>query len=336
MQPVRVWVRAPAGRDSILLHDALAGLEDEVRIAEDTESLRSAFHEPEQIGVLLLTQEALTADVISILGDSLEDQPPWSELPLILLVDAYGNTADALSKLQSVLPRAKPLVLQRPIRVSELESAVEAMRRSRLRQYALRDYIAKQSELRRELNHRVKNILATVQALFGLTARKAESLESFAETFQGRLSAMAAVHAVLYESDYGASSLEEILEGVLTPYRQAISFEPAPASLHLPAEIAQSIALIMHELATNASKHGALQAEEGRVTLSWKDSDAQSLRLCWQERNGPPVTQPERAGYGVSFIDATMRSYGGEAEFDYAAEGLSVSLTAPMPRQDIR
>ena len=325
--PVPVWVFAPVGRDAELLR-AHMRREDGLRVAKDARHLASALAEPDEVGVLVMTQEALYADVIDVLSDHLRRQPPWAELPILLLVDPVGNTMAALGRFQEALPRTKVLVLQRPVRMSELETAVDALRRSRRRQYRVAEYVERQEVLRRELNHRVKNILATVQAVYGLTVRKAEDLNAFDGVFQPRLAAMARVHEVLFAGSYGEIDLDEVIRAVLAPYAGDERVALAGPSMKVSSEVAQNLALVLHELATNAAKYGALTSEAGRVALSWTWDEA--LTITWQEAGGPPVTAPDRRGYGVTFIEATMTSLGGEAVFDYAREGLRVAARMPL------
>ena len=328
---IPVLLLAPLGRDARLLAGAIADRDRRVDIVEDELGLAHALGAGD-VGVLVMTQEALGAPVMRALEGHLEAQPPWAELPIVLLVDAAGHTVVALTRFQNALPRSKPLVLQRPIRLSELGSAVETMCQSRLRQYALRDYIERQEALRRELNHRVKNILATVGALHGLTAATATDLDAYVESFEGRLEAMAGVHQVLHEGDYGVTELAAIAEVILSPYRggaSAIEIDGEPT--RLGPEIAQGLALVLHELATNASKYGALSAGTGgRVRLTWARVEDR-FEARWTERGGPAVEAPARSGYGIKFIGMTMRGYGGEARFDYAGDGLVVTLVAPLP-----
>lgn len=326
---VPVWLYAPVGRDAALLRSAVPR-GDGVRTAREPEDLARAFAEPGELGVLVMTQEALTTETLSLLDDALERQPVWSELPIVLLVDAAGNTIEALARLREALPRTKVLVLQRPVRLSELETAVEAQRRSRLRQYELRSYVERQEVLRRELNHRVKNILATVQALYGLTVRTADDLEDFDQVFQPRLTAMARVHEVLFAADYGEVGLGPLARAVLAPYAGDARVAMAGPDATLSSEAGQSLALVIHELATNAAKHGALRAEDGRVRLEWSVRD-DVLELRWTEAGGPPVRPPTRRGYGVSFVEMSLRGLGGEAVLTYEPEGFGMRATLPLP-----
>ena len=328
-QPVPVWIHAPVGRDGQLLLRALSARSQAVHLARDAEDIRRAAAE-DRLGVLVLTSEGMSPDVLSTVTEQVERLPRWAELPIILLVDAANNSVLTLERLQQALPRTKLLVLQRPVRASAIESAVEIMRQSRLRQYALRDFIIQQETLRRELNHRVKNLLATVQAMYGLTFRATSDLKSFDELFQGRLRAMSDVHDLLHAGSYAGTSLREAIESVLRPYggedRVRIENE---TDIKIGPETAQSIALMMHELATNAAKYGALGTREGRVRIDVRRRD-EHVTLDWRETNGPPVTPPSEEGYGTTFISATVHSYGGTVAYDYAPGGLTVRLELPL------
>ena len=326
--PVPVWIHAPVGRDGPLIQRALSGSTDRVRIARDADDIRRASAEG-LLGVLVITGEGLTSDVFAAVGDHIRDMPRWAELPIILLVNAAGNTITTLERLQDALPRTKLLVLQRPVRPSAIESAVEIMRLSRLRQYALRDYIERQDVLRRELNHRVKNILATVQAMYGLTVRAADDLDAFDELFQGRLRAMADVHDLLHARSYTGTSLREAITSVLRPYGEDRLSLIDETELVVSAEAAQGMALMAHELATNAAKYGALRDRDGRVTIHIS-ADDDDVRIRWTERGGPPAGEPGTPGYGTAFVTATVRGYNGDVKYDYGRDGLEVDFRLPV------
>ena len=327
--PVPVWLLAPVGRDAALLKEGLERPSGDVRVLSGERALARALDQEGGHGVLLMTQEALDVDIMDTIEAHLMEQDPWEELPIVLLVDAAGHTVAELSRFQTALPRCKPLVLQRPVRPSELSSAVATMQASRRRQFALGDYIRKQEELRRELNHRVKNILSSVQAVYGLTARSTDDLATFCEVFEGRLGAMAGVHDVLFSNDYGISTLNEAIDPVLRPYREAADVTADGPRVTMGPEVAQSFALVTHELATNAAKYGALSQDGGAVAVSWR-TEGEDFVLGWTETGGPRVTPPKRRGYGTNFIELTMRGYGGTAAFDYASGGLTATLTAPL------
>ena len=326
--PVPIWIYAPIGRDGALLKGTLSSQGDRVHVARDVEDIRRASAE-DRLGVLILTGEGLSAEAFGAISDHVARQPRWAELPVILLVDAPNNTTRTLERLQEALPRAKLLVLQRPVRPSVIDSAVEIMRLSRHEQYALRDYIERQEVLRRELNHRVKNILATVQAMYGLTVRATDTLEEFDGLFQGRLRAMSDVHDLLHVGSYTGTTLSQAIRSVLRPFAEEQVTLTDDAELQIGPEAAQSIALMMHELATNAAKYGALRGADGRVAIHARCEDGMVI-VAWSEETALPIRAPERTGYGTTFVQVTTASFGGEATFDYAPGGLQITLRLPI------
>ena len=327
---LRVAILAAGRSDGDALARALA------RWGVPTERVRNAAELVEalatdRVDLSVLTGETLTERGVQALRDHTERRPAWDSVPLIVLVDGRGNTPATLSRLQGELPQTKLLVLQRPLREAELASALATMRTARERQYALRDHIAQQEELRRELNHRVKNILSTVQAVYALSARHATDDEAFHATYATRLNAMARLHDVLFTGNYGATPLREAVMSTLAPYGAGTA--EGPVSLRGPdnvvsADAAQNLGLIVHELATNAAKYGALSNPAGRVLLEWKVTD-QWLELAWRESGGPPITEPRAKGYGTRFIDATVKQMRGSIERCYEPGGLHVRLSLP-------
>jgi two-component sensor histidine kinase len=151
---------------------------------------------------------------------------------------------------------------------------------------------AQQSLLIRELHHRVKNTLATVQAVVGATARSTSSIDDFYKAFVGRIISLANTHSLLTEAVWQTASLREILEKELSPYNddtgERVAFD-GPA-VELPSEAAVPIGMAIHELTTNAAKYGALSVDAGRVVVSWTaqpEEEGTRLRLTWQEHSGP-------------------------------------------------
>jgi two-component system CheB/CheR fusion protein len=164
---------------------------------------------------------------------------------------------------------------------------------------------SRQKLLLSELTHRVKNILAVVQGLVHQTRRTSESKDDFVRRLEGRFAALASAHGLLVESEWRGADLRELVEGQLTPYvsegkRLRIEGEPVT----LPAEIATPLGLVLHELATNAMKYGALSNDKGRVDVSWNATrnNEQRLKFTWREENGPPVKKPSSHGFGAQLI----------------------------------
>jgi PAS domain S-box-containing protein len=188
-----------------------------------------------------------------------------------------------------------------------------------------------------ELNHRVKNTLATVQSLATQTARGADSPEAFRQAFEGRLIALSQAHDQLTRRHWRSADLRDIVTGATSPYftqspdRIAIEGD----AITLTPRIALTLALALHELSTNAAKYGALSAPPGRVEIRWRISrepgQPQQLFIEWRECEGPPVTAPERRGFGSRFIESSVATeLQGKAQLDFDPAGLRCTMEIPI------
>jgi PAS domain S-box-containing protein len=187
----------------------------------------------------------------------------------------------------------------------------------------------RQALLAREVDHRAKNALALVQSIIRLT--RAKSVEAYVAAVEGRIKALSRVHTVLSHSRWQGADLTGLVEEELAPYRTS---EPdkviayGPHVLLQPAA-AQTLALALHELVTNAAKYGALSSISGRVQLTWELRPG-SLVLQWTETGGPPAQKPATPGFGTRIITASIeRQLSGKAQFDWRADGLRCELTVP-------
>jgi two-component sensor histidine kinase len=183
--------------------------------------------------------------------------------------------------------------------------------------------------LMRESHHRIKNILGLVQVVARQTA--AREPEHFVESFTERVQALAANHDLLIESQWHGADVEDLVRVQLAHFADLVGSRIAVhgPKLRLNSAAAQAIGLAVHELATNASKYGALSNDDGRVDVAWR-SDARSFAISWTERGGPPVRPPDRRGFGSTVVEAmAKRTVGGEVEADYAPSGLGWHLTCP-------
>lgn len=181
-----------------------------------------------------------------------------------------------------------------------------------------------------ELNHRVKNTLASVQAIATQTLRHSTGPSDFAPTFIGRIHALANAHSLLSAATWEGAGLRELIEGqvrigAVSPDRLGVT----GPELDLAPEPALHLALVLHELVTNAHKYGALSVPQGRADISWRVADG-TLRLEWIESGGPPVTPPTRRGFGTALIERSLRAEGGVARSDYAPDGLRWTLDLPF------
>jgi PAS domain S-box-containing protein len=185
----------------------------------------------------------------------------------------------------------------------------------------------------RELHHRVKNTLATVQALMNSTLRASASLEEFRDAFTGRVVALSKTHTLLLDDHLQAVSFRELLCNELEPFddgtcRRVILNGPA---VRLPSDLAVSVGMAIHELTTNAVKYGALSALGGSVTVTWEVVEGRVLKFAWIERNGPPVTPPTRQGFGSQLLQRVLASQvQAEVTIDYAPDGLRVEASLPL------
>ena len=190
----------------------------------------------------------------------------------------------------------------------------------------LKEAEARRTLLVREVDHRARNALAIVQSIVRMT--KSKSIEFYVSTVEGRIAALSTAHALLAESRWEGASLNRLVDEELAPYRSADveRLTIAGPAVFLKPETAQIIALVLHELATNAVKYGALSDAAGKVSLRWQ-CERNKLGLQWEETGGPPVTPPTTKGYGTKVITASIQQQlSGAATFDWRPEGLSFTM----------
>ena len=194
-----------------------------------------------------------------------------------------------------------------------------------------------------ELNHRVKNILAMVQAIASQTLSSAPSPEAARDALEQRLIALASAHDVLTRESWDGAELSDIVAGAVAPHEgePGLRFRTGGPRVRLAPKTAVTLAMALHELATNAVKYGALSARDGWVTLDWTATPAKGgleLNLNWAEHGGPPVSPPERRGFGVRLITRSLAAEQGKVELVYALEGVRcrMGLFAPAPHDPRR
>jgi two-component sensor histidine kinase len=194
---------------------------------------------------------------------------------------------------------------------------------------------AHQRFLLQELSHRSKNLLTLVQSIADQSFRKSNNQKDFQNRFSGRLGGLAASNSLLARGDWRGSSLHELVEFQLAPFIELSSsqLEISGPEVNLSADASQAIGLALHELATNAVKHGALSSSRGQLHISWvvdQSASAGGLKLDWRELGGPLVTTPEQKGFGHVVIKSMIeQAVQGTVELTFAKEGLHWSLQAP-------
>lgn len=231
--------------------------------------------------------------------------------------DSFENfTALVARQIASTLVSVETFEVERDRAktADSLEVEIEHRRRIERHQNLLLD----------ELNHRVKNTLATVQAMAMQTLKGVDMAAR--DTFLARLFALSSQHDLLTLDNWEGASFEGVVRRALRPWREDEHqrFTVEGPAVHLDPKRALALGMGFHELATNAAKYGALSNSTGTIAVSWAlDPDGKSLKLTWQERGGPAVTAPERRGFGLRLIEHGLgRELGGMVRLDFQPEGL--------------
>jgi two-component sensor histidine kinase len=179
-----------------------------------------------------------------------------------------------------------------------------------------------------ELNHRVKNTLATVQSLAFLTLQDATDVKAARHALDARIFSLARAHDMLTERRWSGADLADVVARAMAPFAAAQITREGP-SVEISPKLALALALALHELATNATKYGALSRPEGRIVVRWAAHNDE-IALTWRETGGPPVVAPARRGFGSSLLEQAI--VGGSARLDFASDGVRYSVTAPLER----
>lgn len=185
----------------------------------------------------------------------------------------------------------------------------------------------RQKLLNEELGHRMKNTLALVQAIASQTLRSASDRKAV-HAFNQRVMALSHAHEVLLQQSWSAADMRDVVTGVLRLHGEANRFTIEGESFNLGPKAALSLSLLLHELATNAIKYGALSVPEGHVAIAWSRRDA-DLQLTWTEQGGPPAREPETSGLGSRLIDMGLAGTGRVTKA-YPPSGVNVEFLAPI------
>jgi two-component sensor histidine kinase len=327
-----VLIFAPLGRDADVGVAILEEVGLQATICPDLDALARGLTWG---GCALVTEEALLSSDRRALAQWVAQQPPWSDFPFILLTSRGGSPDFRLPEMLGNVT-----VLERPFHPAVLANAAKSALRARARQREVEAHHERQALLIAELNHRVKNTLATVQSLAHQTFKQPTSSQAARERFEARLMSLSRTHNLLNESSWTGASLREVLALELEPYiadrpQRLVSSGP-PLELQAPAAVA--LGMILHELATNAAKYGALSRANGYLCVEWsvrEEKENQSvLWLRWVERDGPIVMQPSHRGFGSRLIETTARhQLDGRVDLHFDPEGLVCELQMPFEAQ---
>ena len=199
------------------------------------------------------------------------------------------------------------------------------------------DYFAEQNSIRnsltRELNHRVKNTLANVLSIVSLTRRRATDLEDFADGLDGRIRALSATHDLLTKSQWGTTPICDVVQTEMAPYAESdeVGLHLEGPDVELAPNDALSFGLAIHELATNASKYGALSQPGGDVSVTWSLVEDKLARIDWVESGGPPVSQDRKRGFGTELIEKIVaHELKHPVKLEFHPEGVRCQLHVPV------
>jgi two-component sensor histidine kinase len=205
--------------------------------------------------------------------------------------------------------------------------------------YFLRQFASQQSQLVvlvAELDHRVKNILAQVAVVAVSTRQGSRSIDGFLRSLDGRIQSMAAAHTLLSKSGWQSVGLDALVRNQLAPYATDTNTTISGTDIMLTVAETQAVARVLHELVTNAAKHGALSNSGGRVSVNWErkpNGNGTNLSIVWQERDGPPMKSEVQSSYGTDLIrNLIPHELGGKVDLVFDPKGVSCRIEIPTRR----
>jgi two-component sensor histidine kinase len=270
--------------------------------------------------------EDVVADAdMSALKKSINNQPPWSDFPIVVLTSRDDRPERNTLAMRTQDALGNVTFLERPFHPTTLVNVVRAALRSRRRQYGAREVLERRDLLARELQHRTKNLLAVIQAIASASLQDNPGRDAFFD----RLHALAKAQDLIIEGAGRGAMMRNIVESVLESFGTRVTVEGPEVFLN--PVTAQGFALVLHELATNATKYGSLSKEGGTVSVRWAINAATTeptLTFRWQERGGPTVATPNRKGFGTVLLERAVATSTVPPCFDYSPEGFSYAVKA--------
>ena len=262
-------------------------------------------------------------------------------LPEVLLVPLFIGQAEPLGTLWIVSDQ-EPYFDSAHARIAtELAAFVGIALRMQKTEEHLRAALKSQELITREMNHRLKNVFAITDSLVRFTAKGAATKDDMARTLSGRLQALASAHALVLPGIAGSEKssppdLRTMLELILRPHENGAEgftrFSLNGPVLAVNARAVPGLALVIHELATNAAKYGALTKDAGHVDISWRIED-HTLVIRWTETDGPPVAAPAHVGFGTKLVESTVvGEFRGALNYEWNSGGLVLNIAIPLDR----
>jgi two-component sensor histidine kinase len=321
----RALILAPRGRDAEVASKLLQEAGWPTLICSNVARLCTELNKGAAFAVIV--EEVLATDNLQALANYIKAQPAWSDFPIVVLtghVDTPGLNALA-NRLQDLLGNVT--FLERPFHATTLASVARSALRSRHRQYQTRELLERRDLLTRELQHRTKNLLSVIQAIASASLRDSHGREAFFD----RLHALAKAQDLIIGGAARGALMTDVVKSALDSFGTRVSIDGPEVFLNPNA--AQGFALITHELATNAAKHGSLTAEAGTVSVRWSiDASVAEPTIVfqWQERGGPPVKPPQRRGFGTVLLERAVATSSTPPQFDYSREGFAYEVRATI------
>lgn len=329
----KVFVFAPYSRDAESIIRALAPHGIEAGAVDSVASL--VPHLGDEVGAILMSEEALAQLHWKSLVAAINAQPSWSSYPFIVIVGQkrFSNPETVYSVLPAEISNV--IVLERPMGSATLLSAVRWALAGRRRQFVTRDHLKaleenarQQALLTRELAHRVKNTIAILQSIVTQTLQPRSEVDDLRLTILDRFAALSRAHDLLLGTDFAAADFKELVDRSLEIHGR--NFVVEGPSIDLSPQASLSFALVMHELGTNAVKYGALRSKEGIVKVGWQIvGDVFSFR--WIEMKGESIATPKHSGFGSRLIRSTLEGLG-NLDLSYEPSGFQLAFSTKLER----
>jgi two-component sensor histidine kinase len=327
-QSERVLILAPHGRDAEIASKLLQEAGWPTLICADIANWCIELKNGAAFSVVV--EEALIAGDLTCIAEWIKEQPPWSDFPIVVLT-SHGNAPGRQTiadRLLNVLGNVS--FLERPFHPSTLVSVARSALVSRRRQYQAREMLERHSLLTAELQHRTKNLLAVIRAIASASLEDSHGRDAFFS----RLHALAAAQDLIIDGSTRGALMQDVVGKAIESFANRVSVDGPQVFLNPNA--AQGFALILHELTTNATKHGALKTDTGTVSVRWSFDAASAepaIFFQWQERGGPQVTPPMRKGFGSVLLERAVAAADDPPRFDYAPEGFTYEVRATLVQQ---
>jgi len=324
----RILILAPYGRDGEVASKLLQEAGWATLPCSDLASLCLELRKGAAVAIIV--EEVVVSGDLTCLAETIEPQPPWSDFPVLILTghgDTPGRNALA-ERLHESLGNVS--FLERPFHASTLISVTRSALRSRRRQYQAREMLERHDLLARELQHRTKNLIAVIQAIASASLQESPGREAFFS----RLHALAAAQDLIINAAGKGALMRDIVGSAVESFGTRVFLDGPEVFLNPNA--AQGFALIMHELATNAVKHGAMTTQSGTISVRWSldaTSSEPGIVFRWEERGGPPATPPKRKGFGTVLLERAVATTGEAPHFSYLPEGFTYEVRASLAQQ---